>query len=157
MSQCNYAAEYGMTCAGMARDYGGTHQRYSYLHSVGRLHEFLRDPDNFNRQSGKKTTSKFLRLYGMTLTQMAAKYGRHPSWYHLLDAQDRLKGFMERPDSYLIGYNTQFSISYGRTMDDMGAELGVSTYTVSDLYHLGLLDLFIEKIKEKLSQTKKIS
>lgn len=140
----DYKKEYGMTCVAMAAAYGGTHQRYSYLHAKGRLGEFLDDPDSW--QCHKKNTSKYRRLYGMTIRELAAKYQRSYAGIHCLHKRGLLAAMIESPDCFQQGHTTEFSVRYGKSQQELACELGFSQMTVSDLYKCELLDMVIVRM-----------
>jgi len=59
-----------MTAAEMAEKWGGTRQSYSDLHKRGRLQIFLDNPEEFQRQRYCKNDTKYIRAYGMVMTDI---------------------------------------------------------------------------------------
>ncbi len=131
MKYGEYKKVYGMTCCAMAKKYGGTPQRYSFLHKVGRLHEFLAGPDNFKRKRKGQIykTSKYLRLYGMRLSGLAEKYGFDTCTIAMLHEKgvlDAVSGVLPRQ--------------------------GLTAATIVALDKLGVLDMVVDKLLDKVKE-----
>ena len=84
-----YIRLYGMSLKNIAKKYGGKQTRYYYMHTQGRLSEFLASPKKY------KCNSKYVRLYGISRKDMTLKFDISYSKIYELHTMGRLADYLK--------------------------------------------------------------
>ena len=143
-----YKRMYGLTIAEMAKKYGGTHQRYSFMHTTGRLMEFIQNDGIVKRRTPKTYASHFRRKYGMTIGEMTAEYGGCSHRYVGLHERGLLNGFMANPH-VTTGrkiHTSKYRSSYGLTLQQIKNQYKISILDARRMHYKGQLKAVLSNL-----------
>lgn len=97
-----YKKIYGMSLQQMASMFGGSPEKYRKLHQEDRLADYIKASPSQRKEMlasryalSRKQRSRYYRMYGMTLKEIAEKLGRSKDFYESLYWNGKLTAFLK--------------------------------------------------------------